>query len=122
MSPAQHVYLDMAHTSDPEDWGASWAAFVSLEDTVNWQVIPDPDIADRVIGVEGTFWSEFTTQDAEMEPMIAPRIFGVATKAWSMEDGFDIPQFTRDARLFCDLLDQMGWHWHRACFAKASAA
>lgn len=82
MSPAQHIYLDMAHTSDPDDWGASWAAFVNLSDTVNWDPIPDPDIADRILGVEGTFWSEFTTQDNQIWPMLLPRICGVAVQAW----------------------------------------
>ncbi len=82
MSPAQHVYLDMAHTSDPDDWGASWAAFVSLQDTVSWDPVPDPELAARIVGVQGTFWSEFTTQDAQIWPMLLPRIFGVAAMAW----------------------------------------
>ena len=85
MCPAQHTYLDMAATGDTKDWGAAWAAFVSLEDTVNWDPVPDdePELADRIAGVQGCFWSEFTTADNEMEPMIAPRILGVATRAWS---------------------------------------
>lgn len=82
MTPAQHVYLDMAHTGDPDDWGASWAAFVSLRDTVDWNPVPEPDIADRIIGVQATFWSEFTTQDAQIWPMILPRLLGVAAMAW----------------------------------------
>jgi len=86
MTPAQNVYLDMAHTDDPDDWGASWAAFVSLADTIRWDPCPDTTIADRIIGVQGTFWSEFTTQDAQIWPMIIPRIFGVAVKAWQEDD------------------------------------
>lgn len=82
MTPAQHVYLDMAHTDDVDDWGASWAAFISLSDTVNWNPVPDPAIAERIIGVQGTFWSEFTTKDAQIWPMLLPRIFGVAAQAW----------------------------------------
>ena len=116
MSPAQHVYLDMAHTSDPDDWGAAWAAFVSLSDTIDWAVIPDPAIADRVKGVEGTFWSEFTTRDAEMEPMIAPRIMGVATKAWCVNEAVDPAQFHRLSHAFCAILTTQGWNWNRACF------
>ncbi len=116
MSPAQHVYLDMAHTEDADDWGTAWAAFVSLKDTINWNVIPDPEIADRVIGVEGTFWSEFTTEDHQMEPMIAPRIFGVASKAWVEDEELGQSQFVTDARLFCEILTTMGWRWNTACF------
>ena len=82
MTPAQHVYLDMAHTSDPDDWGASWAAFVDLPDTIDWDPVPDPNLSDRIIGVQGTFWSEFTTEDSQIWPMLMPRILGVAAMCW----------------------------------------
>lgn len=82
MTPAQHVYLDMAHTDDPDDWGASWAAFVDLDDTVAWNPVPDAALADRIIGLQGTFWSEFTTQDDQIWPMLMPRLLGVAAMAW----------------------------------------
>ena len=82
MTPAQHVYLDMAHTSDPDDWGASWAAFVDLSDTINWDPVPDVELKDRIVGVQGTFWSEFTTQDDQIWPMLMPRMLGVAAICW----------------------------------------
>ncbi|WP_247743359.1 beta-N-acetylhexosaminidase [Shimia sp. R10_1] len=85
MSPAQHVYLDMAHTDDPDDWGANWAAYVSLADTIAWEPVPDPNLADRIKGVQGTFWSEFTTEDAQIWPMLMPRMLGVSAKAWQTE-------------------------------------
>jgi len=115
MCPAQHVYLDMAHTADPADWGASWAAFVLLEDTIAWSPVPRgaEDIASRVVGVEGTFWSEFTTHDREMEAMLAPRILGVAQKAWSMTDTLDGPGLRALAGHIGPLFDRIGWDRHR---------
>lgn len=118
MSPAQHVYLDMAHTSAPEDWGAAWAAFVSLRDSIDWTVIPHPDIADRIAGVEGTFWGEFTTEDRQIEPMLAPRILGVASKAWEQADPIDPQLFLPKARAVCEIFSAMGWTWNAACFAE----
>lgn len=85
MTPAQHVYLDMAHTDDPDDWGASWAAFVDLPDTIAWDPVPDPAVAKNIIGIQGTFWSEFTTQDSQIWPMLMPRLLGVAMMAWQSE-------------------------------------
>ena len=75
MTPAQHLYLDMAQTHDTDDWGASWAAIVSLSDTIAWDPVPDaePELEDRILGVQSTFWGEFTTIDEELEPMIAPQ-------------------------------------------------
>ena len=85
MCPAQHVYFDMAASDDPDGWGASWAAFVGLEDTVAWSPVPEPDIADRIAGVQGCFWSEFTTEDAQIWPMLLPRMLGMASVAWQEE-------------------------------------
>ncbi len=82
MTPAQHLYFDMAHTDDPDDWGASWAAFVDLPDTVAWDPVPDADLSERIIGIQGAFWSEFTTEDSQIWPMIMPRMLGLAMMAW----------------------------------------
>ncbi len=85
MCPAQHVYLDMARSDDANDWGATWAAIVPLGDTVNWQPVPsdDPALADRIKGVQGEFWGEFTTKDSQLHDMIWPRILGVSSMAWA---------------------------------------
>ncbi len=88
MTPAQHVYMDMAHTDAIDDWGGNWAANISLADTISWDVIPidEPELAKHIIGVQGAFWSEFTTQDAQLWPMLVPRILGVAAKGWQSHD------------------------------------
>ena len=115
MCPGQHAYLDMAHTGNPDDWGASWAAITSLKDTVNWDPVPasEPELAKNIIGVQGTFWSEFTTQDKQMEPMIAPRILGISSKAWSPVDAIDTQNIDELAHAYGILFDTIGWDWHR---------
>lgn len=119
MCPAQHVYLDMAHSPDTDDWGAAWAAFVDLEKVLDWSPVPigAEDIAPRVAGVQGTFWGEFTTEDRQMEALVAPRILGVAQKAW--ESGtpgagrMTGPELRRIARSYGPIFDAMDWDWHR---------
>lgn len=111
MTPAQHVYLDMAHTADPEDWGANWAAFVALEDTVAWDPVPgdEPALADNIIGVQGTFWSEFTMRDDQIEAMLMPRLLGVATMAWQDRGSADPALLPRLAASYQPILAAMGW-------------
>ncbi len=113
MSPAQHIYLDMAHTDDPQDWGATWAAITPLENTVDWRVVPEEaqDIAERIIGIEGTFWSEFSTDDAEIWPMLMPRMMGVAAKAWEPDERLDGKGLRRLADVYRATLIG-NWHWH----------
>jgi hexosaminidase len=116
MCPAQNVYLDMAHSSDPEDWGAAWAAFVDLEEVMNWSPVPRDaaDIAARVVGVQGTFWGEFTTEDRQLEAMLAPRILGVAVKAWDKTETMTGPQLRELAGHYGGLFDAIGWDWNRS--------
>lgn len=115
MCPAQNIYFDQAHSNDPDDWGATWAAIVPLEEVLNWQPVPKgaEDVAQRIIGIEGCFWSEFTTEDAEMEPMLAPRILGLATKAWDKNDSMTGPRLRALAGAYAPLFDRIGWHRHR---------
>ncbi|MES2145169.1 MAG: beta-N-acetylhexosaminidase [Pseudomonadota bacterium] len=115
MCPAQHTYLDMAHTADPDDWGAAWAGFIALEDTVSWKPIPKgaEDIAQRVVGVQGCFWGEFTTEDAQMEPMLAPRILGLANKAWDVNDSVDGVGLRALAGHYAPVFDRIGWARYR---------
>ena len=115
MCPAQKVYFDLAHTDHPDDWGARWAGFTPLVETVNWDPVPKgaEDIAPRVVGIQGTFWGEFTTADWQVEAMLAPRILGLATKAWDVNDSVDGPKLRSLAAAYGPLFDQIGWDWCR---------
>lgn len=115
MCPAQNTYFDMAHTGEPVDWGAAWAAFVGLEDTVAWNPIPigAEDIAHRIVGVQGCYWGEFTTQDLQMEPMLAPRILGLANKAWDQNDSLDGAGLRALSGHYAAVFDRIGWQRHR---------
>lgn len=115
MCPAQTAYFDLAHSDDPVDWGATWAGVVPLEKTVAWDPVPKgaEDIAPRIAGVQGCFWGEFTTEDAQAEGMIAPRILGIATKAWEPAGRTDGPAIRALAGAYGPLFDRIGWRRHR---------
>ncbi|MDE0850544.1 beta-N-acetylhexosaminidase [Yoonia sp.] len=116
MCPAQHTYFDMAHSADPDDWGANWAANYALDAAYNWNPIPQdaPDLADRILGVEGTFWSEFTSDAKDFEAMIAPRIFGLATKGWSLADATTLADLRATATCYAPFFAKIGWAMHHA--------
>lgn len=111
MCPAQKVYFDLAHSDDPADWGARWAGFTPLEQVVNWDPVPKgaEDISNRVVGIQGTFWGEFTTEDWQLEAMLAPRILGLATKAWDIHDAVDGPKLRSLAAAYGPVFDRMAW-------------
>lgn len=115
MCPAQNAYFDLAHSEDPDDWGAAWAGFVPLEKTVDWDPVPKgaEDIVQRIAGVQACFWGEFTTEDSQAEGMIAPRILGISTKAWEPAGRTDGRGIRALAGLYGPLFDRIGWKRHR---------
>jgi hexosaminidase len=116
MCPAQHTYFDMAHSPDPDDWGANWAANYALDGAFNWDPIPEgaADMADKIIGIEGTFWSEFTTDAKHYEAMIAPRILGLATKGWSDSGAVTLTELRKISTCYMPFFDRIGWAAHGA--------
>jgi hexosaminidase len=113
MMPAQSVYFDMAYSDHFDDWGAIWAGACSLADTVNWDPVPadEPALEARIKGVQGGYWSEFTTKDAQLEPMLAPRILGLAETAWRPRHAkAGIDEIHAAARKFKRLFDHIGWN------------
>ena len=115
MCPAQNAYFDLAHSDDPDDWGAAWAGHVPLENTVDWDPVPKgaKDIAPRIAGVQACFWGEFTTEDVQAEAMIAPRILGIATKGWEPAGTTDGPALVALAGCYGPLFDRIGWQRNR---------
>ncbi len=111
LTPAQHTYFDMAHTDQTSDWGANWAATIRLADTINWEPLPAAldAYADNCLGVQGAFWSEFTTTDSEMEAMIAPRILGLACKAWCGRGAVTSAELLSMAQAYEAIFQKMQW-------------
>jgi hexosaminidase len=115
MCPAQNAYFDLAHSPDPDDWGAAWAGHLPLGKTVSWDPIPAgaEDIAPRIAGVQACFWGEFTTEDWQAEAMIAPRILGIATKAWEPRGSTGSDAIMALAGCYGPMFDRIGWGRYR---------
>ena len=112
MCPAQHVYFDMAPNADPSERGINWAAQIALADTIAWEPVPadEPELAERVIGVQGALWSETVLEDSYIEPMLMPRMLGLSEMAWAKQGGkMSVPQLRHMARRWRGLLATIGW-------------
>lgn len=116
MCPAPNTYFDLAHSPDPDDWGAAWAGYLPLEKTVEWSPLPRiaQHLSERIVGVQSCFWGEFTTDDRQMEAMVAPRILGLACKAWERDGTTSGPQIRALADLYGPLFDRIGWARNKA--------
>lgn len=115
MCPAQHVYFDMAHTPEPHESGVSWAAFISLADALEWDPVSsnEPELKEKIIGIQGGLWSETVMEDKDMEAMLAPRILALSEVAWSTSSRKRrINEFVGAARYFGKIFEQLNWEVH----------
>lgn len=113
MCPAQHIYFDMAPTPRPHERGMNWAAYVRMQDALEWHPVPpdEPELEERIIGVQGELWSETVQEDAMMEPMLAPRILALAEVAWSSESRKrPLAPFCGAAQAFEPIWRSLGWN------------
>jgi hexosaminidase len=116
MCPAQHIYFDMAHTSEPHEVGVMWAAFVSMAGALEWDPVPvnEPELEQKIIGIQGELWSETIIKDSDMEAMLAPRILALSEGAWSTPwRKRKLNEFLGAVGHFQSIFDQLDWQSHK---------
>lgn len=80
-SNASKAYLDMKYNEDTP-YGLNWAGYIPVETAYNW----DPtDFApkDLVLGLEAPLWTEFISDQDQMDFMIYPRLPGYGEIGWT---------------------------------------
>jgi len=118
LCPAQHIYFDMAQSQAYGDRGVSWAAIITFEDTVDWQIIPsdEPELESNIEGIQGHLWSETILKDGDMEPMLCPRILGLSECAWSSQNnrrkGSELNNLSFNS--YRDLFEKIGWNYYKS--------
>lgn len=103
-SHSDFLYFDMPYEVDPEESGYYWASrYIDTEKAFSYaplntaqlaEVSTDrdgnpwsatsagPELAERVIGVQGQLWSEVVRTDARVEYQMFPRVLALAERAW----------------------------------------
>lgn len=128
LAPATRQYFDMAPSHDPREPGVDWAAYVDLHDV--WSFAPldatrrsatDPrpraglDVLSdagrrRVLGLEGTLFSEAMREPAQTDHLLMPRLLGLAERAWAADPAWARVRDPAEARR---LHDADWWRWRR---------
>jgi len=117
LCPAQHIYFDMAQSRDYSDRGINWAAIVSFNTTLDWEIIPsdEPEIEENIEGIQGHLWSETILKDSDMESMLCPRILGLSESAWTSQNnrrkGAELNNLSLNS--YRDLFKKIGWDFYK---------
>lgn len=97
LTPAQAYYLDIAHSDDWDEPGASWAGSTPLHRTYTFEV--DDEVPEahrhRVLGVQACIWSELIHSRAHFNHLVFPRLAAIAEAAWTPAEAKDWERFQR---------------------------
>jgi hexosaminidase len=108
LCPVTNLYLDLAATPEPQERGLTWGGFIDLDKPYDF--IPmdyyrstrqdhlgrplDSKVFDgkvrltaegrtHILGLQGCLWSETLNEDGNLEHMLAPKVMGLAERAWA---------------------------------------
>ena len=108
LSPVTNLYFDLAWNQNPEETGLDWGGYVDLRKP--FEFIPfdyyrnvrldregnplDPAVfvgkdrltdygREHIVGIQGNLWSETLSATGRLDYMLAPKLFGLAERAWA---------------------------------------
>jgi hexosaminidase len=96
MAPSPFTYFDLAYTEEKAEPGQRWAGVVSVEKAYSFDPKPAdlaPDVARRILGVEGCLWSEMLVTPDRPDYMAYPRVCALAEVAWTPQSERSWPDF-----------------------------
>jgi hexosaminidase len=96
MASSPFTYFDLAYSEEPAEPGQRWAGVVSVEKTYSFDPKPAdlaPDLANRILGVEGCLWSEMLVTPDRPDYMAYPRVCALAEVAWTPQSERAWPDF-----------------------------
>jgi hexosaminidase len=98
MSPVDRLYFD--YHQGPGEPGAPWEGNeggpTSIDKILSWDPVPDSftgEQAQRVLGIEGSVWTEFIETKRYLEFMTFPRLLALAEVAWRPKGPRDVKEF-----------------------------
>ncbi len=100
-APAPFTYFDFAYTDEEAEPGQRWGGVISVEKAYSYDPKPaalPPEVANRILGVEGCLWSEMLVAPDRPDYMAYPRICALAEVAWTPQSARSWPDF--EARLW----------------------
>ncbi|KNY15668.1 beta-N-acetylhexosaminidase [Shinella sp. SUS2] len=99
--PGQAYYLDMAHSADWDEPGASWAGASTPEMTYAFDPVSGWNEAQkaRLLGVQACIWSEPMLDRAVFDRLVFPRLSAVAETGWTRPEHKSWRRFQASAGL-----------------------
>ena len=98
-----------------QGWGTE-----TLEAVYNYVPMKDvpAELADKYMGVQANFWSEYVIAPVLLEYLMLPRLVAVAEAAWTPQNNRNYDDFHKRLRSHEDIFQANDWNYARHAFAK----
>lgn len=118
LSPARTLYL--IRYQGPQ-WFEPFTYFGNntLADVYNYEPVSNdwtPQLESQLLGIQASMWTEFITDESNLEYMLFPRTIALADAAWRPKGSADWPGFLRSLDRFLPVLDRCGMTYARSMY------
>jgi hexosaminidase len=110
MTPTDHAYLDY-YQGDPAGEPLAIGGFVPLDTVYAFEPVPSelsPAEAARVLGGQGSLWTEYIPTPAQAEYMLLPRLLALSEALWSPREMRKWDRFLARLPMHFTRLDALG--------------
>lgn len=118
MTPARKLYL-IRYQGPQRFEPVTYFGNNTLEDAYKYEPIGNDwteDMARKVIGIQGSLWTEFCKTPRDVDYLIFPRLCAVAEGAWTKKELKDWPHFLKALDQFTPRLEEKGIAYSRSMF------
>lgn len=113
MSNYTKVYLDSKQSTAPNEPGATWMGYNTLNVVYGYEPMPAGLTTAQqahVIGLEGPIWTEELTTEKVIEYMLAPRALALAERGWSSKETTDFENFKERLLPQYERFNMLNWN------------
>ncbi len=113
LTPQIPYYINRKQSKLATEPVSQGAGTENLETVYNYVPMKDvpADLADKYLGVQANFWSEYVITPEFLEYLIMPRLSAVAEAAWTPQEKRDYTDFRNRVRALKPMLDAAGWNY-----------
>lgn len=110
MTPGGYLYFDF-YQADPITQSEAIGGYTPVKRVYSYEPVPEeltPEQAKHVFGVQANLWTEYISDEKQVEYMIFPRLLALAEIAWSPKELRNWQTFKPRLNRHVELLLQMG--------------
>ena len=121
LTPQIPYYINRKQDPSPSEPLSQGRGTETLEAVYNYVPMKDvpQELADKYMGVQANFWSEYVITPEFLEYLMLPRLAAVAEAGWTPQDKRDYSDFHKRIRTHEPILQANDWNYGRHAFTNA---